>query len=136
MGKTNVPPGLDVEGVIGYDQLPDLEDTERIYENKASAPRRRRCPPSAAAAETPACVFVRLRLQSVVVFGMGNAAMETSKNLMPYVQFVHVFSGSKNKEYPLTCATTFSHPKPTPMSRRRRACNACSKAVHCSEVRW
>ena len=27
--------------------------------------------------------------------------METSKALMPYVQFVHVFSGSKFKEYPL-----------------------------------
>jgi hypothetical protein len=33
---------------------------------------------------------------------MGNAGMETSKALMPYAQFVHVFGGSKYKEQPLT----------------------------------
>lgn len=73
VGSANVPPNLDVPGAIGYDDLPAAEETERVFENK-----------------------------SIVVFGMGNAGMETSKALMPYAQYVHVFGGSKYKEHPLT----------------------------------
>ena len=81
MSKATIPPNLDVPGAIGYDELPErAEDTEATFENK-----------------------------SVVIFGTGNAAMETSKALMPYVQFVHVFGGSKHKEHPITsCAQRHS----------------------------